>query len=204
MSNSESTILNTVVMSTIFTSTHKSYKRLKYYFNRQTTSFSYQSYFSHWPTQIFTTKKPPGVFYGVEMMLLGRLRCRRRWKQRKRQKRNGLRLAKQQLCQVQHNVLVHFFVGTAPPRREIAKFHPHIDKVKNRRQLSLLFSLSNLNIFITNSTPGGLVLIWLRPRPHLFFFSVFDKKYAYSRSVFEPFSPIHTFSKPAPFPVSAG
>ena len=116
----------------------------------------------------------------------------------KTSKTQWLRLAKQQLYQV------HFFAGTAPPRREIAKFHPHIDKVKNRRQLSLLFSLSNLNIFITNSTPGGLVLIWLRPRPHLFFFSVFDKKYAYSRSVFEPFSPILTFSKPAPFPVSAG
>ena len=28
------------------------------------------------------------------------------------------------------HVLVHFFVGTVPPRREIAKFHPHIDKVK--------------------------------------------------------------------------
>ena len=27
-------------------------------------------------------------------------------------------------------VLVHFFVGTAPLRREIAKFHPHVDKLK--------------------------------------------------------------------------
>ena len=32
-SNNRSTILNTVVMSTIFTSTHNSYKWLKYYFN---------------------------------------------------------------------------------------------------------------------------------------------------------------------------
>ena len=119
----------------------------------------------------FTTKKPLTVFYGVEMMLLGRLKCRRRWRRRKHQKRNGLRLAKQQLYQV------HFFAGTAPPRREIAKFHPHIDKGKKRRQLSFLFSLSNLNIFITNSTPGGFVFIWLTPRPHLFFFfSVFEKK----------------------------
>ena len=147
----------------------------------------------------FTTKKPLTVFYGVEMMLLGRLKCRRRWRRRKHQKRNGLRLAKQQLYQV------HFFADTAPPRREIAKFHPHIDKGKKRRQLSFLFSLSNLNIFITNSTPGGFVFIWLRPRPHLFFFSFFEKKkYAYSRSVFESFSPILTFSKPVPFPVSAG
>ena len=28
------------------------------------------------------------------------------------------------------HVLVHFFVGTTPLRREIAKFHPQIDKVK--------------------------------------------------------------------------
>ena len=42
-SNNKSTILNTVVLSTIFTSTYNSYKWLKYYFNRQTTSFLYQS-----------------------------------------------------------------------------------------------------------------------------------------------------------------
>ena len=144
----------------------------------------------------FTTKKPLTVFYGVEMMLLGRLKYRRRWRRRKPQKCNGLRLAKQQLC--------NFFVGTAPLRREIAEFDPHIDNVKTRRRLSLLFSLLNLNIIITNSTTGGFVFIWLRPRPHLFFFSVFGKKYAYSRSLLESFSLILTFSKPAPFPVSAG
>ena len=143
----------------------------------------------------FTTKKPLTVFYGVEMMLLGRLKCRRRWRRRKPQKRNGLRLAKQQLCQVKHTfwcislLALHLY--------DVTTF-------STRRRLSLLFSLLNLNIIITNSTPGGFVFIWLRPRPHLFFFSVFGKKYAYSRSLLESFSLILTFSKPAPFPVSAG
>ena len=57
------------------------------------------------------------------------------------------------------HVLVYFFVGTAPLRPEIAEFDPHIDNVKTRRRPSLLFSLLNLNIFITNSTPGGFVFI---------------------------------------------
>ena len=74
------------------------------------------------------------------------------------------------------HVLVHFFVGTAPLRREIAKFHPHIDKVKNRRQLSLLLSLLNLNIFITNSTPGGVRLNLTEASSTLIFFLRFQKK----------------------------
>ena len=35
------------------------------------------------------------------------------------------------------HVLVHFFAGTEPLRREIGEFDPHIDNLKNRRRLSL-------------------------------------------------------------------
>lgn len=75
---------------------------------------------------------------------------------------------------------MHFFAGTAPLRLEIAEFHPNIDQRTKPTTtfsfLSLLFSLLNLKIFITNSPPRGFVFIWLRPRPCLFFFSVFEKK----------------------------
>ena len=153
----------------------------------------------------FTTKKPLTVFYGVEMMLLGRLKCRRRWRRRKPQKCNGLRLAKQQLCQVQHTFWCISLLALHLYDVKLPNLTLTSTTEKNQRRPSLFFRLLNLNIIITNSTPGGFVFIWLRPRSHLFFFSVFEKKkYAYSRGLLESFSPILTFSKPAPFPVSAG
>ena len=124
----------------------------------------------------FTTKKPLTVFYGVEMMLLGRLKCRRRWRRRKPQKCNGLRLAKQQLCQVQHTFWCISLLALHLYDVKLPNLTLTSTTEKNQRRPSLFFRLLNLNIIITNSTPGGFVFIWLRPRSHLFFFSVFEKK----------------------------
>ena len=181
-------------MSTIFTSTHNSYKWLKYYFNIifiPIIIFSLTSSNIHLVCFALQLRNPSVSSMGWK------------WCYGNENVKNAM--GKTATLPNAAHVLVYFFVGTAPLRREIAEFDPHIDNVKNRRRLSLLFSLLNLNIFITNSTPGGFVFLWLRPRPHFFFFSVLEKKkYAYLCSVFELFSPTLTFSKPAPFPVSAG
>ena len=87
----------------------------------------------------FTTKKPLSVFYVVEMVLSGRLRCQRRWRQRKRHKRNGLRLAKQQLCHVKHT----FWCISLPALHlydlKLPNFTLTSTNVRNRRRLSLFF-----------------------------------------------------------------
>ena len=142
----------------------------------------------------FTTKKTLSVFYGVEMMLLGRLRCRRRWRQRERQKGNGLRLAKQQLYQVQHTCWCISLLALNLYDVRLPNLTRTSTTEKNRRRLSLFFLFCSvcwtwiylLRIQlpeVSSLFDWGLVLTY--------FFSPFSKKnkriyIAYSNSFHPP------------------